>query len=665
MKNLSIFPACFITKYLRSFAVMMLLLSVTNFARAQSMTLPNVPSYLSGTFNITASITETPKEARLIFTNSTGGSADSGKVWMLISRSSSSSPTFSINPLNLGNSTSSYWALPNNIPMPDGKYVITAQYNRPSNNAVVNSSNSRTTVIDNATTTPEMVTPVSNSYLKNNFVFQSNSNEKILSGSKKLLFVKGSDTTAIVLKNQSDTVTFNINDLGGSSSYNIASASPNNLAEGTYMVILRDQDSSGHSFASDTAFNVTIDTSISAPSIISPAGAASIKSSFNVSFNLPEKAAANSVKILFRKGTENDTLVLSNTAAGNNTVTVYPDHLISSTNVVSASAASLSDGSYTMKLFFTDMVGFTDSAQTSFTLQTDSITALPTLTAPAANATDLTTSHISFTLPENALANSVQVEFIGCNDNKITLNAANAGTYNYAINGSNISGSTGVVSESSNTITSGVYAVLLSYQDANGNARSYALTKNYNYTNGVLGLNFEMLKGHLQLQQTYLQWATASEDNLNYFEVEYSSDAKNFKDIGKVKATGTSFVKENYSFINTAEPLSKNYYRLKMVNDNGSYSYSPVIIIYGANAAEEFKAFPNPASNKLNIMIAASGETGSHTFKIWDMEGKLLKSIPVQVNSGSNLFSISLDELNAGNYVLQDGDNITLFAKAQ
>ncbi len=73
-----------------------------------------------------------------------------------------------------------------------------------------------------------------------------------------------------------------------------------------------------------------------------------------------------------------------------------------------------------------------------------------------------------------------------------------------------------------------------------------------------------------------LNWSTASEEDSRFFEIERSSDGVNFEMIGLVDAAGNSTSDKFYSFQDT-QPFEQNYYRLKQVNGDFSYSLSDII----------------------------------------------------------------------------------------
>ncbi len=75
-----------------------------------------------------------------------------------------------------------------------------------------------------------------------------------------------------------------------------------------------------------------------------------------------------------------------------------------------------------------------------------------------------------------------------------------------------------------------------------------------------------------------LKWTTLTETNNNYFMVEYSLDATNFIPFAKVNGAGNSFEKKDYSCIFNHDVENNTFYfRLKQVDYNGNFTYSPII----------------------------------------------------------------------------------------
>lgn len=103
----------------------------------------------------------------------------------------------------------------------------------------------------------------------------------------------------------------------------------------------------------------------------------------------------------------------------------------------------------------------------------------------------------------------------------------------------------------------------------------YILIDNIRPNTFALPLQLISFKANKANNQVQLSWQTASEKNLSHFEVQESRGDNNFQSIGIIKAIGNSQVLKDYQF-STKFSASKNssYYRLKMVDKSGAFSYS-------------------------------------------------------------------------------------------
>jgi hypothetical protein len=145
-----------------------------------------------------------------------------------------------------------------------------------------------------------------------------------------------------------------------------------------------------------------------------------------------------------------------------------------------------------------------------------------------------------------------------------------------------------------------------------------------------------------------LTWTTASEQDASHFEIERSSDGKTFDKIGEIKAKGTA----NTYNLTDADPLSKiTYFRLKMVNNDGTFSYSKIISLSMDNDLI-VKAFPNPMANELTI------ETVSNAKHVQiDVIDILGRRIFHQNTEGSNSLTIKTLDWQSGVYILTVKDD--------
>lgn len=149
-----------------------------------------------------------------------------------------------------------------------------------------------------------------------------------------------------------------------------------------------------------------------------------------------------------------------------------------------------------------------------------------------------------------------------------------------------------------------------------------------------------------------LNWKVADEINLLQYEVEKSTDAVNFANIGGIKSG-----KKEYSFVdkNTSSYIDQYYYRLKMTDADGEFSYSSILPIK-IKGQQSFAISPNPAKDFVTI----SGFEKPGKINIINSNG----SIVYNANTTAQAMKINIAALPAGLYVLRfSNGKITSYKK--
>ena len=136
-------------------------------------------------------------------------------------------------------------------------------------------------------------------------------------------------------------------------------------------------------------------------------------------------------------------------------------------------------------------------------------------------------------------------------------------------------------------------------------------------------LSFEAIK---QDKKVLLQWRTDNEVNTSKFMVERSGNGNSYAAIGEVTAVNRSGV-NIYNLVDEQPLGGLNFYRLKMLNSDGTFRYSPVRKINFADATDDITVYTNPVTNN-KIFIASSGNCNSAV--IYDAAGKMVKNYLLQ-----------------------------------
>ncbi len=157
-----------------------------------------------------------------------------------------------------------------------------------------------------------------------------------------------------------------------------------------------------------------------------------------------------------------------------------------------------------------------------------------------------------------------------------------------------------------------------------------------------------------QTNTSLLNWSTANELNCSHFEVEYSSDNLEFTSIATIPAKGTSNTLNVYQYIHS-NPLTYNYYRIKIADKDGSYNYSNTIAIdysqTNVNNNSSLSIFPNPTTKY--VIIQLNENTEIKEIEFYNESGKLI----MQKTCNGNRQNIDVSTLETGVYFIRVIDN--------
>jgi len=174
----------------------------------------------------------------------------------------------------------------------------------------------------------------------------------------------------------------------------------------------------------------------------------------------------------------------------------------------------------------------------------------------------------------------------------------------------------------------------------------------------VVPLKLLSINAGWQNKQTKIAWSTTNEVNTKDFVVEKSSDAMGFFSIGSVAAKGSGTITNNYSFMDANPYDGITYYRLKIFDRDGSYSYSPVLKVE-TKGRSTISIYPNPATD--NIIVNHPKAAMGSSLQLLTADGRKVKQYTV--GTGTEQTYLSLENLAKGNYVLlfaNSAENITI-----
>jgi hypothetical protein len=166
----------------------------------------------------------------------------------------------------------------------------------------------------------------------------------------------------------------------------------------------------------------------------------------------------------------------------------------------------------------------------------------------------------------------------------------------------------------------------------------------------VLPVRFTGFTGTIKENKAVLTWTTADEQNNHYFIVERSIDGHHFDSVAQVPANNTSGAHE-YTF-KEINNNANSYYRIRPVDLNGSFSFSPVVILKNVAYNTEFTVYPSVATTTIQYSITANRNKEA-MIQVCSLAGNPVINRKVNISQGLNQQTLDVTHLANGAYFLR------------
>lgn len=190
----------------------------------------------------------------------------------------------------------------------------------------------------------------------------------------------------------------------------------------------------------------------------------------------------------------------------------------------------------------------------------------------------------------------------------------------------------------------------------------YATTENINCTappnfridDFIVGENMNLpvewlyFKVHAADRASQLTWATAEETDSDFFNIERSADGASYQWLASVKSQGNSRSPQTYTYTDHAPLRGINYYRLRQVDTDGTWSYSPVVT--AVLSSNSMQIYPTTATEMLRI-TSEEALTEDHFWQVFDLAGRVYQAGTWEAESAQ--YELMVNELPQGNYVIR------------
>ncbi|QNF33002.1 T9SS type A sorting domain-containing protein [Adhaeribacter swui] len=151
-------------------------------------------------------------------------------------------------------------------------------------------------------------------------------------------------------------------------------------------------------------------------------------------------------------------------------------------------------------------------------------------------------------------------------------------------------------------------------------------------------------------------WSISSGNLVNYFVLERSKDAVTWQELNTVSPSPTT---DSYQYPDVTPLPGISYYRLKVINPDQTFSYSPIVRIM-REVPSGFAIAPNPVTENTLWLQYITQDSGQMQIYLYDVVGRLHRTYNRAYQPNNDLIDLDITDLRPGTYILvyDDGRQI-------
>jgi hypothetical protein len=165
------------------------------------------------------------------------------------------------------------------------------------------------------------------------------------------------------------------------------------------------------------------------------------------------------------------------------------------------------------------------------------------------------------------------------------------------------------------------------------------------FTPTPLPIKLTHFSARTRSETVVLTWHSSLEEGADHFQVERSTNAFQWYPLATVATRGSN---SSYTYTDAAPLSTASMYRLKLVDADGTYSYSPIVRVAASGPSIGLQLGPNPATNYLQVTLA---QPGSQLLQLQVLTASGLEVKQVTVAS-TGFIRLNLEGLARGQYYL-------------
>ena len=175
------------------------------------------------------------------------------------------------------------------------------------------------------------------------------------------------------------------------------------------------------------------------------------------------------------------------------------------------------------------------------------------------------------------------------------------------------------------------------------NVTSFSTFGGFAYlSNSILPIDLSDFKATaISPNATRLNWSIESTSDIDQIIIQRSADGNTFNEIGDLQPARNPAASTNYSYADYSPFMNANYYRLKIVNNNGNISYSPIRVVRFNDNGGDVTIYPVPVTiGQLTVNTSAlRASIGALSVRLFNNMGQVIMNETMQSGTSKN-FSI-------------------------
>lgn len=156
----------------------------------------------------------------------------------------------------------------------------------------------------------------------------------------------------------------------------------------------------------------------------------------------------------------------------------------------------------------------------------------------------------------------------------------------------------------------------------------------------------------LKNKKVELKWNAAEETGIYGYDIERSTDNRNWAKLSSVPANGGNGIK-SYQIEDENPAKGVSYYRIRIIESTGMSRFSDIKTVTFKASDIRFNISPNPASDRVQLSIETIAPDEA-IIKFVDMQGRVLITTRKRITAGVNMLPIVLSDIfKSGTYLVQ------------